>query len=393
MKISQERFSEHFSSQIPKSPQVHQNAPGPQKPQMPGVLGEPEEPRATGSPFQKAPLQPRRRLHPHNPDMTAHADGTIPANSEARNPTSNEAAEEPETEFFSEENPSFQTMHKNQATETHYPADKKDFSGKVFSSLNPSSIGPYQAVVVFLLLLMVLVIIGVVYQLFFRAENLPDSLQNSQSGNVISKSDEDSIPGQEILQTPKILKANEASGQVFLPGPVEAPPTSTEQVEKKTAPKQENTAPTEIPRVVVPQKTTQRVGIQNTQNISRSSPLSSITPGGEEISSPPPSAPALTTPSTPSDSNANLLQSKVGGIGYWIQVGAFSSLNNANSLKAELNQNRLKPVIQESKNERKKLYRVRMGLYTSKIEAERILRQLQNIGDSFSQSIIIRTEI
>ena len=338
-----------------------------------------------GAPYQRrpSPLQPRRRLHPNHPAVAPvdHADGQHSSDGTPSAPRYHAPQEKDEAEL--DQSTPIHAMHKDEANEA---AHSKGLH-KEFSELNTTSNGPYQAVVVFLLLLMVLVIIGVVYQLFFRPNpgNLPENL----NGNVISKLDENP---KEILQT---SKSPETSGQISPTDSVEKRKAGEKnkvgQAGKESGTKMVEDNALKQSSATAEQKKVQRVenSMENTPNISRSSPLSKIMPGGEEI----PQRPSAPTPSEKNDSNERLLQSKVGGIAYWIQVGAFSLLNNANSLQAELNQNHLESVIQESTNERSKLYRVRVGLYTSKIEAERILRQLKSIGNSFAQSIIVKTEI
>ncbi len=218
--------------------------------------------------------------------------------------------------------------------------------------------GPYRIVVVFLLLLMALVIMGIVYQLFLRPESATSNLaqQNLAQQNVVpaeSGTSDNQKPGSESDMG---NRANPADG------------TPEDQSEGRPG-----------------------------STLSRSSSVSTITPRGEELS-PPPSASAGNDslpvgPSVQSDENDLLLQSKVGGIGYWIQVGAFSSLNNANSIKGRLSARHIESVIQSGRHDGATIYRVRVGLYTSKEEAERILRQLKNIGESFINSMIIEAEI
>ena len=219
----------------------------------------------------------------------------------------------------------------------YYPedAEAEPSSASIPAAENPQ--GPYRAVVVFLLLLMALVIMVIVYQLFFRPRLAPPTTAKVSEAAAAPTEEKP-----ELQQTP----------------PLSSPPeTSTETTSAETKP-----------------------------SVSQSSPMSNVTPTGEEVE---PKAPEPKGPSN----DLSLLRSKVGGIGYWIQVGAFSSWNNANKMKQQLALNHLESVIQESNNGTKKVYRVRVGLYTSKKEAERILRQLKNMDSSFANSMIMQIEM
>ena len=236
----------------------------------------------------------------------------------------------------------------NQATSNYYPdgSSPANTAARARSSdrtrYTQNSQGPYQAVVVFLLLLMVLVIMSIVYQLFFRP--------NSEQPLVA----ETEAP---ISSVSEIQNSEEETDTVS--------DRSYEQLPKT------NTEPLNNSSVV-------------------SSPVSNITPGGEEIE---PAASDLEYRQQSIDENELLLKSKVGGIGYWIQVGAFSSLSNANRMKDQIAKKHLESVIQESKNNTGIVYRVRIGLYASREEALRILRQLKNTDKEFINSIVIQIEI
>ncbi|WGK68453.1 SPOR domain-containing protein [Candidatus Haliotispira prima] len=215
--------------------------------------------------------------------------------------------------------------------------------------------GPYQTVVVFLLLLMALVIMGIVYQLFFRpnsADSLADATEYDQA-----------------------MADSGDSGKTVTEG-------ESKEAEKTVGEGSENSG---VSR--------QGHGANPAGSLSRSSPVSSVTPRGEVIARPAWVPPVSEDLGSTVDQDALLLQSKVGGIGYWIQVGAFSSLDNANNIRQQLTKNHLESVVQTGNGGGGKVYRVRVGLYTSKEEAERILRQLKNIGVSFAGSIIIKIEI
>ena len=338
MKVSQERLA--HASQVPPKAEPPRRKPW----------------TSAGTAAYTQPSQPRRRLHP---DARLPADGehaAPPYDPESHETTTDREAYGPELglDSYSE------AAHPGEEGDPTPHRDEHKADGAAYRN-SPNTVGPYQAVIVFLLLLMVLVIIGIVYQLFFRPNSEPGKPLVETAGPAPSVEASKEQPTKDLTQEPLIQK-----------------PKSTAITDLRPA-----AAPaTEVPALEAP-----------VRNISRSSPLSSITPGGEEIRLPPPAPDSQRDSNQGNEGLERLLQSKVGGIGYWIQVGAFSSLNNANSLKAELYQNQLESVIQESQGERRKLYRVRVGLYTSKIEAERILRQLKNIGNSFSESIIIKTEI
>ncbi len=220
--------------------------------------------------------------------------------------------------------------------------------------------GCYQVVIVFLLLLMSLLIMAIVYQLFFRPRPTTPKILGIETKALEESS---AIPAKGDMEQEKRELKLESEGIA----------QSKEQTEQKQ-----------------PVEQTTR---KNLDTLSKSSPISSITPRGEEIRPVSNSKTFVSTKKKLPDNNEQLLLSKIGGIGYWIQVGAFSSLKNANKTKQLLTQNYLESVIQESKNETRKIYRVRVGLYTSKEEAERILRQVKNIDKIFAKSIIIHIEV
>ena len=256
------------------------------------------------------------------------------------------------------------------AAQPHSPADfpvehNNDRAEAVAQSRSHLSIwqshqGPYRAVVVFLLLLMALVIMAMVYQLFFRPNensSATDRQPQAQDHNIV----------QESINH----KAAEAEPQDTQEDTNERQTTAAEPL---------NESPAGSPNTSI------------TGELSQASPVSMLSPDGEEVSTPRSARPSPEL-NTPVDKNEVLLQSKVGGIGYWIQVGAFSSRKNANNIQQQLVQSHLRSEVQEVISGYKKVYRVRIGLYTSKEEAKRIQRQLNNIGGPFADSIIIQTDM
>ena len=77
---------------------------------------------------------------------------------------------------------------------------------------------------------------------------------------------------------------------------------------------------------------------------------------------------------------------------YWVQVGAYSSQQNANTLAEEYRQKGYNAVvIDPSPSDRRKLYRVRLGGYETREEAERARDQLaQQENKKQSDYLIIR---
>lgn len=122
-----------------------------------------------------------------------------------------------------------------------------------------------------------------------------------------------------------------------------------------------------------------------------SSPVTSLSPTGERTK---PQSPAQSpNPVEKQDDSHELLGTKIGGVGFWIQVGAFSSETNAKVLMNKLQSNGLSAEIQTQGSAGKKLYRVRAGIYTSKEEAQRVLLQLKSLDKDFQNSIIVSTEL
>ncbi len=233
------------------------------------------------------------------------------------------------------------------------------------SSIWQSHQGPYRAVVVFLLLLMALVIMAMVYQLFFRP---------NQSSSATDRQPQ--AQDQNILQEPINKKVAEAVPQ---------------DAQEDTNERQTSTAEP-LPAEPLNENPAGSPNTPITGELSQASPVSMLSPDGEEVSTPRSARPSPEL-NTPVDENKVLVQSKVGGIGYWIQVGAFSSRKNANNIQQQLAQSHLSSEVQEGESGSKKVYRVRIGLYTSKEEAKRIQRQLKNIGKPFADSIIIKTDM
>ena len=77
---------------------------------------------------------------------------------------------------------------------------------------------------------------------------------------------------------------------------------------------------------------------------------------------------------------------------YWIQVGAYSNQQNANTLAAEYKQKGYNAIILEpSPTDRRKLYRVRLGGYATRAQAEKARDELaQQENKKQSDYLIIR---
>ncbi len=77
---------------------------------------------------------------------------------------------------------------------------------------------------------------------------------------------------------------------------------------------------------------------------------------------------------------------------YWIQVGAYSNKQNANTLAEEYKQKGYNAIILEpSPTDRRKLYRVRLGGYATRAQAEKARDELaQQENKKQSDYLIIR---
>ena len=114
-----------------------------------------------------------------------------------------------------------------------------------------------------------------------------------------------------------------------------------------------------------------------------------VTPS--EIAKPakPGEAPAPVAPSTSEDPLGDLAASKaqqVDAFQYFVQVGAFLSSAEADSQRIKLSLAGFEPVITQRDQDGKVIYRVRVGPYDSKTQAEQTQSQLKS--NKFESALI-----
>ena len=114
-----------------------------------------------------------------------------------------------------------------------------------------------------------------------------------------------------------------------------------------------------------------------------------VTPS--EIAKPakPGEAPAPVAPSTSEDPLGDLAASKaqqVDAFQYFVQVGAFLSSAEADSQRIKLSLAGFEPVITQRDQDGKVIYRVRVGPYDSKTQAEQTQSQLKS--NTFESALI-----
>lgn len=97
-----------------------------------------------------------------------------------------------------------------------------------------------------------------------------------------------------------------------------------------------------------------------------------------------PAAKSKTDTSTSSDPIGDLVKSKSGAsqdpFAYFIQVGAFRTPEDAESQRAKLSLTGVEAKVTEKEQAGRQIYRVRVGPYDSKDDAERVKGQIESSG-------------
>ncbi len=94
-----------------------------------------------------------------------------------------------------------------------------------------------------------------------------------------------------------------------------------------------------------------------------------------------------TSSKTTSTSSSKSLSDK-----FWVQVGSFEDINKANSARATLSKNGLPAEVFTYEDGGRMMYRVRVGSYSTKSEAEKVREKVSSINPSdFGQSFVVNS--